>query len=292
MQRIKVPQFNINLADVIRETQAHPCFADFVVTEENLNNCLVYLHEHENCRACQGLASCKNHQVGYSYKFNKNLDEPFYLEACEYKKKEIMLNKQNEFIKTLYLPPSLQEATLADFEPTSPERIAVLKYVTNFLHTFAPGKETKGLIIGGPYRTGKTYILAALQKELSKSGVTSLLIYFPDLIRELKSSLGTPNYENLINKLKEVDVLMLDDLGSETMTVWLRDEVLGPILNYRLGAHKPLFASTNLTPVQLSKHFAVSNDEMDKTKTARIGSRLLGLSSYIDIGKTPYKKMG
>ena len=37
-----------------------------------------------------------------------------------------------------------------------------------------------------------------------------------------------------LNYLKSVDVLLLDDFGSENMTNWLRDDVLGPVLNYRL----------------------------------------------------------
>ena len=40
---------------------------------------------------------------------------------------------------------------------------------------------------------------------------------------------------------------MLDDLGSENMSAWLRDEVLGPVLNYRVLECKPLFISSNIS---------------------------------------------
>ena len=92
----------------------------------------------------------------------------------------------------------------------------------------------QGLYIYGAFSTGKTYILGCIANELARNNIKSLIIYFPDLVVELKSAIGTPRFEELLNHLKSVDVLLLDDLGSENMTPWLRDEILGPVLNYRL----------------------------------------------------------
>ena len=38
---------------------------------------------------------------------------------------------------------------------------------------------------------------------------------------------------------------MLDDIGSESMTSWMRDEVLGRILNYRMHKGLPTFFTSN-----------------------------------------------
>jgi primosomal protein DnaI len=70
--------------------------------------------------------------------------------------------------------------------------------------------------------------------------------------------------------LKSIDVLMIDDVGSEKMTDWLRDEIIGPIVNYRLMEGKPIFMSSNLTPLQYKEHLALS----DKLKGERIYNRL------------------
>ena len=38
-----------------------------------------------------------------------------------------------------------------------------------------------------------------------------------------------------------VPVLILDDIGSEMNTQWVRDEVLGPILQFRMLEELPTF---------------------------------------------------
>ncbi len=46
-----------------------------------------------------------------------------------------------------------------------------------------------------------------------------------------------PEYEN---------ILMLDDIGAEEITPWARDEVIGPLLHYRMVQELPTFFSSNL----------------------------------------------
>lgn len=288
MQRIKVPKINVDIEKLIEEVQKNPAFASYKVTENNLNDCLLYLEEIGNCRNCEALSDCKNHQVGYCYNFDKITGE-FKLSKCRFKKQYDIKNNQNDLIETLYMPKNLQEASIDDFKLDTKERVEALKQINNFLNNYRKDKLNKGLFLYGNYQTGKTFLLAALQKELSKKNVNSLLIYFPDLIRELKNSLGTPRFEQLINNLKEIDVLMLDDLGSETMTTWLRDEVIGPVLNYRLEADKTLFVTSNLTIEQLKTHFKLSNDPIEKTKSERIINRLFRLTDLFNMGNVPYR---
>ncbi len=42
-------------------------------------------------------------------------------------------------------------------------------------------------------------------------------------------------------KLKTVPLLLLDDIGAENTTNWSRDEVLAPLLQYRMENHLPTF---------------------------------------------------
>jgi primosomal protein DnaI len=93
--------------------------------------------------------------------------------------------------------------------------------------------------------------------------------------------MGTPRYPELINMLKSIDVLMLDDLGSEKMTEWVRDDVLGPIINYRLMEGKPLFISSNLKMVEYQSTLILNKDSSDKVKAERIMSRITGLVRLI-----------
>ena len=76
---------------------------------------------------------------------------------------------------------------------------------------------------------------------------------------------------------------MLDDFGSENMTPWLRDEVLGPIINYRSLEKKPICISSNLEPHDLQNHLICSNSSEDIVKEQRIWSRIERLVVYINM---------
>ena len=152
-----------------------------------------------------------------------------------------------------------------------------------FIDDIKNNKFHKGLYLFGSFSIGKTYTLACIQNELAKIGIESLLIYFPDLVLELKNSIKELRYHQLINKLKAVDVLMFDDFGSENVTPWLRDEVLGPILNYRALEKKPLFITSNITPENLKDHFMCENTDEDDLKASRITNRLNSLVGTINM---------
>ena len=155
--------------------------------------------------------------------------------------------------------------------------------ITKFLNDLDSGAKVKGLYLYGDFAVGKTYTLAVIANELSKKDKSSLLIYFPDLVIELKNSIGTDKFQELINMLKDVDVLMLDDLGSENMTSWLRDEILGPVINYRLMENKPLFISSNIKPGELEDHLAIDKSRENVMKAKRIISRLNDMVNAIDM---------
>ena len=111
-----------------------------------------------------------------------------------------------------------------------------------------------------------------------------ILIYFPDLVTDLKNAIAdNKRYEALINMLKSIPVLMIDDFGSENMTPWVRDEILGPIINYRLLENKPIFMSTNLKPVDFKPHLAIDKSSESSLKADRIISRLNSLMQIIDM---------
>ena len=110
------------------------------------------------------------------------------------------------------------------------------------------------------------------------------MIYFPDLVTDLKNAISDNNrYQSLINMLKSVPVLMLDDLGSENMTPWIRDEILGPVINYRVLENKPVFISSNIKPGDLKNHLAIDKSSESVLKADRIISRLNALMVSINM---------
>lgn len=284
MDKLKIKsnaQFDVN--KLIKDLAKDPLFAEVQISLLNLNDCLIMQEETKNCRNCPGLANCLNSQAGYCTIYDKDSEE-FVLKKCRLKKDEDLKNRESALIKTLYMPKIVKEATLADFTINTDARAKLYQKVVSFLNNY-PQNYPKGLYIYGDFGCGKTYLLGALARELATRNIDSLLIYFPDLIRELKESLGDERYSALINKLKDVDILMLDDLGSENMTPFVRDEILGPVLNYRMAEKKPLFISSNLTPDQLLTHLSLNEGTLDRTKATRIMSRIVQLSDSFNMGR-------
>ena len=193
-------------------------------------------------------------------------------------------NKNKNLIKTLYLPTKILEARIEDYDVNSESRKKVFQKINEFISAMRNNEYSKGLLLWGSFSIGKTYTLACIANELARNNIESLLIYFPDLVTDLKNSLSDNNrYESLINMLKSIPVLMLDDFGSENMTPWVRDDVLGPVINYRVLENKPVFISTNLKPAEIKTHLAIDKSSEGALKADRILSRLNSLMSLVDM---------
>ena len=246
----------------------------------NVNDYYEVYNNSRNCMFCKGIENCKNRDRGYALKVNNGM---FYQEACKYEKQRLERSKKTSLINTLYLPQKILDALIDEYNINSDSRKKIMVQITKFLNDLKSGEKAKGLYLFGDFAVGKTYTLAVIANEVSKMDKTSLLIYFPDLVLELKNSIGTDRFQELVNMLKDVDVLMLDDLGSENMTTWLRDEILGPVINYRLMENKPLFISSNIKPGDLEEHLATDKTKENIMKAKRIISRLNDMVDCIDM---------
>lgn len=289
MKKINIESNDKEVIDFIEELKKDPFLCDYNINQFNANDFYMLREEHNNCIKCMGLHGCKNTNTGYFLRY----DNPeFVLVPCKYKKEANRLLNENKKIKTLFISKSILNANLNDFYLNTPNRKKIYEYIIKFLTEYNSNNFMKGLYLYGSFATGKTFILGCIANELARKGIESLVIYFPDLVVELKNSIGNSRLEELINYLKSVEVLLLDDLGSENMTAWLRDEVIGPVLNYRLMEGKPVFISSNIDPTtsDLRNHFSITKMQSDELKGARIQSRLEGLVVPIELDNNAYKR--
>lgn len=184
----------------------------------------------------------------------------------------------------------LQEASLKDFSLLNEEREKVLEELINFVNNYEKNKYSKGFYIYGKYGTGKTYLLSAIAHDLVKKGASVLMVFMPDLVRTVRQGISEGNLEDKINQLKQVEILMFDDIGGENMTPWFRDEVLLPVLQYRLSARLTTFFTSNLSLVKLSESLSGDkNQNMDLVKAHRVIQRIKELSNYLKLDEEQYK---
>lgn len=276
MEKLRLNYDKNSVINKLNETRDNPNLRAFDVTLDNLNDCLVYLKEKGICQNCKGLDQCVNTYKGHHHIIK---DDEIVLVKCNKMNNMLIRHNSNRYIKTLYLPENILNASLVDFRIDTENRRNALKEAINFINEYDQNNFRKGLTIRGKFGSGKTYLLAAIARSLSEKNINTLLIYFPDLVFELKNSFSNPDkLNNIINMLKEVDVLMLDDLGSENLTPWLRDEILSSVINYRFSSNKPIFISTNLDYSQLINHLSIDNGQV---KAARIINKLNSISKDI-----------
>ena len=239
-----------------------------------------------NCKNCKSLYECSNSCLGFCYTPEVEDDIiRFSYVACRYKKQEL---KEQDYLNYVYLfdiPKEIKYASLKDVYKDDKQRIPIIQFFKEFLKEYGK-KEQKGLYLSGSFGSGKTYLIAALFNECAKKKIDSAILYFPEFLRKLKSSFQSDLYEDRFEYIKKVPLLLLDDIGAENITAWGRDEILGPILQYRMDEKLPTFFTSNLTFAELEDHFAVTSGKTDKVKARRLIERIKQLTMPLElIGK-------
>ncbi len=261
------------IKDLIKEMKTNPLLIDKDINEDNYIDYYTYYSQYNNCKNCDGLANCKNITRGY---------EPVLASyKTAYKMCKLMQKENRSNVKPLFISGQSLTAKLEEFKTTTPERKKCLKWATDFVLNFK--EQSKALYLYGPFGTGKTYLLSAIANELSQRNIKSIVAFFPDLSRELKSSINSNTLEQLVLELKTIDCLMLDDFGGEMASGWLRDEIIAPIFQHRLAEGKPTFISSNLDYNELVNHLATSKNGTDQLKAGRIIERIKACTILVNL---------
>lgn len=171
-------------------------------------------------------------------------------------------------LKLINLPASLRKASLAQVDLDDLGRLPVFEKLLAFVEQYPTIR--KGLYLYGDFGVGKSFMVAALAHDLSeKRGVSSTLLHYPSFVIDAKNAISDGNVKALVDELKLSEVLILDDIGAEQSTPWVRDEILQVILQYRMQENLPTFFTSNFNFEDLEKHFAKGKNGNDETWEAR-----------------------
>ena len=243
--------------------------------------------EYSNCKTCKGLLMCKNKMNGFCYLPTLNNDKlDFSYVSCKYKNKLDNDTKYLNNVTSIDIPKEIRDAKIKDIYTDDKGRQDVIKWIINYVKDYKKGKIEKGLFLHGNFGCGKTYLLAALFNELAKDNIKSVIVYWPEYLRNLKTSFGLSGdeFKNKYNELKYAKLLLIDDLGAEGVTSWSRDEVLGTILQYRMQEDLPTFITSNLNVKELEDHLSVTtSNKSEKVKAKRIIERIKQLTVDIEM---------
>lgn len=242
-----------------------------------LEDCKV---EYINCKNCKNILECKNKINGYCYlPEEKNNSLNFNYVKCRYKKE---LDDQNKYLDNVYtfdIPNDIKRATVQDIYKDDKKRYEVIQWIGNFITDYLDGKHPKGIYLYGNFGCGKTYLLSAMLNELAKKNIKSSIIFWPEYLRQLKTSFNNnEEFKMKFDQIKTTPILLIDDIGAENMTAWARDEILCPILQYRMEEHLPTFFTSNLDLDSLEKHLSITKDGVSDIKARRIIERIKQLT--------------
>ena len=239
--------------------------------------------ENNAYKDCPGLKNCPNTLNGHRFTaLEDNNSLNFSYVPCSKLIKEENTYAYKKNITCFDLPKEISEASFAKTYRDDNKRLAIFKYFKEFMDEYLKDKKGRGLYLSGSFGSGKTYLIAALFNELAKKNISSALVYYPELLRSLKSSFGS-DYEERFDFIKTVPLLLLDDIGAENTTSWSRDEVLGPILQYRMEEELPTFFTSNLTINELESALSITNSGTEKVKAKRIIERIKQLTVPLEL---------
>lgn len=143
----------------------------------------------------------------------------------------------------------------------------------------ASRKRSRGVTIAGSSGIGKTHIAAAVVNAMAERGHKARFANIVVFLSKLKSSFKTG--ENVLKNLLDCEVLVIDDLGTETSDKGWVNSVLYEILNGAYEDNKTLIITTNLS----------ERDMADRYSRA-INSRIAEMCEWIEYIDRDRRKTG
>ena len=143
--------------------------------------------------------------------------------------------------------------------------------------------DSRGLILSGSYGTGKTHLAAAIINELLKTkNVVGAFVVVPDLLKAIRKSFDekdNKDIKQLFDTVKKSELLVLDDLGSEKSSDWVREQLF-ILINSRYENMLPTIITTNLSMSELAEENVLGR---------RIVSRLCEMTSGVIVKAGDYR---
>lgn len=283
-ERLKIEQANV-LAD--DDVQAFLAAHDETISEQIVHRSMSKLYEFvkEKERIAKG-EKPKFPNFHPELIMNVGYIDVTYVASEAYLAQQRLLEKSRR-VTLLDLPKALKKANFDEFDISDPARQKALKKAIEFVNDFlaAPNTYHRGLYLHGAYGVGKTYLLAALANDLADSGYKSTMVHYPKFANDIKAAIQTNNVQNMVIELQMAPILIIDDIGAESNSAWIRDDILGVILQYRMQEELPTFFSSNFSMKHLEIHLAHSSQgATEEVKASRIMERIIFLSEEVLMG--------
>jgi len=141
-----------------------------------------------------------------------------------------------------------------------------------------------GLLFMGPQGIGKTHLAVGIIKKLIRQkSIPCLFCTFPELLKEIQDSWNPVSQSSEMTLLEPVlntEVLVLDELGAQKPSDWVRDQV-AYVLNYRYNENKVTIVTTNFLDYDADDSKPGRADSLTQRIGPRIRSRLFEMCKTV-----------
>lgn len=187
----------------------------------------------------------------------KIIDEQEYQEE----KRKHFRNIINKIYKENYVGRKFQEMNFENFNINSGNEIAV-EVAKDYTNKSIEEMPKEGLIITGKSGLGKTHLAASIANKLIETDKIVLmgrLTMLLDMIKEtFRDNIKSEN--ELIELYSNVDMIIIDDLGTEKISQWALEK-LYTIIQNRNENGLPIIITTRFDKQGLIERFSQSQDE-------------------------------
>lgn len=280
-----------NYREIYQKIITYPKIKDFLskhqdkISKEILENSLSKLNEFmREDMAIQAGRSGSNPGYAPELYFQKDYIDVRYLPTKEYLETQ-KVKKQRAKLDNRMMSRDVRDATLEKYDINTSSRALAMQAVVEFIQQYKNNpNQAQGLFLHGSFGIGKTYLLGALANDLvSTYNVSVTILHYPTFINQLKSTFADNTTNEQIDFARQTDILIIDDIGAESNSGWARDDVLAPILEYRMKESLPTFFTSNFNLDQLLTHLENTKASTDKLKARRIMERIRYLTKEIKL---------
>jgi len=227
---------------------------------------LSYYEDRCFCKKCSNIEECEKEIKGTVLKLVRKDDNSIEREYTLCPKRE----EQRKLIRNYLIRDFNEELLKVDIDNMENKK-GRFEYEKKVLEIEST-ESKNGMFIYGPSSSGKSYPLIALCNEFVKDNKTCAFTDVKTFVESLKNSFGdNKEFTRLMDIVKKVDILVLDNLGEEKQTEWVRDDVISTIIDYRNKNNSLTFITSCYTLEELEKMYNVAktNLEMGNIKASK-----------------------
>lgn len=236
----------------------------------------------KDCEQCTDISKCKHSyaRIGVAEVYTVNGGRHYITGAvlCDkagFKRKD----EQEEFtLNDSRIPKTRRTCVFENFETGRNAELRIAKQAA-----MDCAEKMSGLILGGGCGAGKTHLAIAMAIYAIHHGKTALFYSMPELMDSMRVEVAKGNNETL-NKAKGVEMLVLDDAGTERATDWT-DEQLYKIIDSRYLNNMATVITTNATSLESFKKIFTQRGVGERAE--RLLSRLISMTEQVWLNNVP-----